>query len=294
MNNNSERCAHIIYTPFTGVGLHGGFRGDEWFTHRINIFKRFTLKSLLNQSNRDFIHWTSFRPEERNHPYVRELAQYLADLNYPFVFTFNGLMYWDDKFNSYGIKEMARNFLMMLWDCWNYKDWKGLKNVLKYTWENKNNTLYRRVSESLSIMVDSLGKDYDWIYLTRIDSDDMFHKEAVNLIQSEPPSYKKALIFKEGYILNVQTGQVAEWNPPTNPPFHTIIFPGNIFFNPERYLEYYGDFKSHEDVARIFDCTVLDMKKYCISFHGKHISTAWDSPIIKKVYYYMILKNLWR
>src|SRR3990167_9840934 len=103
---------HIIYTPFTGVGLHGGFRGNEWFKHRIEIFKNYTLKSMLNQSNKDFIHWFSFRQEELTNQEVFKLDEYLTRLNYPHIFTFDGLMYWDDKFSNYNLKTKIRNFLM--------------------------------------------------------------------------------------------------------------------------------------------------------------------------------------
>ena len=275
--------AHLIMTPFTGVGLHGGYRGDAWLAHRIEIFKNHTLKSFLNQSNKDFLHWFSFRPEEQNNSLVLGLAEHLKDLNYPFVFTFYGLPYWDDKFTFYTLRTRLRNAIMMLRDAWLYKEWP--RNVLKNAWENKNKTLIQRIEASLVGIKDAIGDEYDWVYLTRIDSDDMFHREAVELIQSQEPAYKKALIFEKGYIYNVLTGQLADWNPPTNPPFHTIIFPGNIFFNPQLHQEYYGTFKTHEDIPKVFDATMLDMGRFCVAFHGKHINTAWDSSLARKAHY---------
>lgn len=304
--------AHIIAIPFSGVGLHGGFRGDEWYKHRIEVFKNYTLKSLANQSNKDFLIWLWFRPEEEHNPLTQEIFKAIREANLNFIATFHGLMYWDDKFTNYTFKIKIRNFLMMLWDCWIYKEWK--KRLWKYTWENKNKTLFERLTKALKILSNSLEiclnanneenpnsavnsrrcqcrdsgeclkNNYNgWIYLTRLDSDDMLHREAVNLIQSESPMYKKALVFKEGYIYNVKTNQVAEWNPPTNPPFHTIIFPGHTFFNAQLHKEYYSNFGSHEDIPRIFQCTELDMHKYMVSFHGKHISTGWDSPLPRRI-----------
>ena len=88
-------------------------------------------------------------------------------------------------------------------------------------------------------------------------------------------------------IYNVETGQLATWNPPTNPPFHTIIFPAPYFWNPTLYLGYYKDFKSHEDIPRVFNAVTLDMNRYMVSYHGKHISTAYESPLIKKAYHKM-------
>lgn len=279
-----DKIAHIIYTPVTGVGLHGGFRGDAWFKHRLNIFKNYTLKSLLNQSNRDFIHWFSFRPEEQGHPLVVELDLHLSALDYPHIFTYNGLMYWDDKFTNYSPRVMLRNFLMMLWDSWIYKTLPNPLTLLKYTWENKNRTLLQRVGKSLQVIKDRIGSDYDWVYMTRIDSDDMLHRESIALIQKQEPAVRKALVFDKGYILNVLTGQVAEWNPPTNPPFHTIIFPGKDFFSAAFHVHYYGDFRTHEDIPKVFNAVTLD-SQFMVSYHGKHISTAWDSPLPKKAYH---------
>ncbi|MFZ2151796.1 MAG: hypothetical protein WAV09_01665, partial [Minisyncoccia bacterium] len=200
----------------------------------------------------------------------------------PYVFSFHGLLYTDDKFLHYTLKAKLRNFLMMLWDCWVYKQWKSPMELWHYTWEDKNKTLPQRLKSALGELKSVVGEDSEWTYLTRVDSDDLFHQEAFNLIQSCEPGYKKALVFKHGYIYNVVTGQLATWEPETNPPFHTIVFPTSVFFNPVRHKEYYGDFASHEDTTRVFDCETLDMNKYMVSFHGKHISTGWDSDVLRK------------
>mgnify|MGYP001579304315 CR=1 FL=1 len=275
--------AHIIAIPFTGVGLHSGYRGDTWFKHRIEIFKNYTLKSLKNQSNKDFIIWCWFRPEEAENPLVDEIRDALAQAGLRFIFTFHGLMYHDDKFNDYNLRTKIRNLFMMVWDMWIYKEWKSPKELWKYTWEDKNKTLLNRLRQALHSVQRTIGSDYDWVYLTRLDSDDMLHKEAVNCIQASLPEYKKALVFDKGYIYNVITKQVAEWNPPTNPPFHTIIFPAGTFFDAHGHKEYYGSFTSHEDIRKVFDCETLDVHKYMVSFHGKHISTAWNSDPLRKI-----------
>lgn len=277
MNN-----AHIIAIPFTGVGLHGGFRGNAWFRHRIEIFKNHTLRSLANQSNKDFILWLWFRNEEYNNPLIKDLTEAIAKTGLPAVFTFEGLMYHDDKFTKYTLKNKLKNCFQMVWDGYRTGEKKSFKEIWKYTWEDKNKTLLSRLGRALEALPQ---EQYDWVYLTRLDSDDMFHEDAVDLIQSAEPAYKKALVFDKGYMYNVETMQLAEWLPPTNPPFHTIIFPGSIFFNPKRHLEYYGEFKSHEDIPLVFDTETLDMYRYCVTAHGKHhISTAWDVPLPKRAY----------
>ncbi|MCK9370402.1 hypothetical protein M0R04_10880 [Candidatus Dojkabacteria bacterium] len=281
---------HLIYTPFTGVGLHGGYRGDEWFSNRIDVFKNNTLKSLLNQTSKNFVHWISFRPEERGHPLVVELAKYLDSFDsYKYIFTFNGLMYHDDKFTNYTLKTRFKNFLQMYHDNLKQNPFK----LLKLVWENKNKTLVPRIYSSLIDIAKYIGTNYKWIYLTRIDSDDMLASDAVDLIQKQNPEWKRALVFKNGYIYNCKTGQVAEWLPPTNPPFHTIIFPASTFFDSQAHYEYYDDFKSHEDTTRVFNPIVLPDYKYMVAYHGRgHISTAWESPVIKKIHHRIKYKRI--
>lgn len=275
---------HVIYIPFTGVGVGGGFRSNKWFAHRIKIFKEYTLKSLINQSNKNFLLWVSFRPEEKSNSLVNEIREALdcSALNY--ALTFDGLMYHDDKFTFPTLKTKARNFLKMLWDCYHAQEWKPLSQLWKYTWEEKNKTLPDRLAHSLQSIKQCLGGEDEWIYMTRLDSDDMLHHEAVALIQSRAPGYRKALVMDKGYMYNVVTGQLGEWLPPTNPPFHTIVFPASVFFSAKAHLEYYGSFRSHEDIPRVFSCETLDLYQYCVTFHAKHISTAWEVPLAKRVY----------
>lgn len=269
-----QTILHIVATPLTGVGLHGGFRGNKWFKERIEIFKNYTLKSLQNQTNKQFIHWFWLRPEEENNPLVKELDEYLTSINYPHIFSFNGLLYHDDKFTRFTPRVIIRNFLMMCWDCLRYKQWKSPLEILKYTFQNKNKTLLKRLDKALYEFRYKLPV-VDWVYLTRIDSDDMFHKDVIQLIQAQTPDEKKALVMEKGFILNKQTNQVAEWNPTTNPPFHTIIFPYYRFTNPIEHLAYYGKFNSHEDIKKAFNCIKLPDEKYLYLTHGKNISTYW-------------------
>lgn len=275
---------HLIYIPFSGVGLHGGFRGDKWFRHRVDIFKRFTLKSLANQTSKNFAIWCSFRPEEATNPLIDELAKAIGETGLKYVFTFNGLMYHDDKFSTYTLKTKLRNLLQMIWDGYNTGEWKSPREMWRYTWENKNTSLLARLTASIGELTRVFSSRYEWVYLTRIDSDDMFHKNVVELIQTHQPAYKKALVFDKGYMYNVMTGQLGEWLPPTNPPFHTIVFPGYAFFTPYLHKEYYGAFRSHEDITKEFNSVTLDMHKYCVTFHNKHISTSWDVPVPKRLY----------
>lgn len=275
---------HFIYVPMTGVGIFGGFRSQEWYKNRIEIFKNYTLKSLLNQSNKSFTLWLSFRPQEYTNPLTTELSSYLAEKNIKTIMTFDGLMYNDDKFSG-KFWDRFMNMARVVRQAWREKDLNYLQGIQE-VYQNKNKTLVQRLEGSLENLK-SLGNygPVQWIYMTRIDSDDMFEKDAVKNIQAIEP-FRGAIGCKKGYIYNSETKQLATWNPPTNPPFHTIIFPKDIFFDAGQHKQYYRTFQSHEDIPKVFFTKPLPDYSYCVLVHpkeGTHISTIFDHPFRGKL-----------
>lgn len=274
-----NKFVHLVYIPFTGVGLFGGYRGDEWFRDRVEVFKRYTLKSLEQQvCDKDaFVIWLSFRPEEEKHPYTAELANYLKEENFQYILTFNGLMYWDDKFTTECYPKLL-NAARIVRECWRNKNFINLFRMIFELWKNKNKDLQERIQQSVSLIETNFPK-VDWVYVTRLDSDDMLHKNAIAEIQSKKP-FMGAYTMRRGYIYNSNTGQLAEYNPTTNPPFHTIIFPADTFFCAEKYLKYFGNFRSHEDIPFVFETIKLSNGLYCVFTHNPkmHISTIWKHP----------------
>lgn len=272
-----QNIIHFCYIPFTGVGLYGGYRGDEWYRYRIQLFKDFTLKSLLNQSQKNFVLWISFRPEEENNSLTAELANWLKEKELNYIFTFNGLMYWDDKFSK-GILQKVKNCGRIVRGCWRNKTWNNFFSSIKEIYIDKNSTLKMRLSESLGFLKKYFS-EADWIYVTRLDSDDMFHQSAFEEIQAVLP-FLGALTYHRGFVYNKDTDEIAEYHPKTNPPFHTIIFDNKTFFNAKNYLAYFKDFKSHEDISRIFTSIQLSDWRYCVLTDNSkhHISTIWNHP----------------
>lgn len=273
------KFAHIIMVPMTGVGVNRGFKSDEWFKYRIELFKKYTLKSLSKQSVQNFIVWLTFRPEEENHPYIKDLIDTINEYKVPTIITFHGLMYADDKFAS-GTRILIENMGRVLRQCYRDGTWfKSIPLMFELIFNNKNKTLLYRLERALSELRIKLLElsDCSYIYLTRIDSDDMLHNEAAAEIQRVKP-FEGALVYKNGYVYNSNTNEMAEWHPKTNPPFHTICFLASKFFNPVEHLEYYKDFKSHEDITKVFETKQLEDGRYCVVIHGNHISTIWDHP----------------
>ena len=50
------------------------------------------MKSLLNQTDKDFVIWLQFRPEEETNPLIKTF-----NIPHEHIFTFNGIGIWDDK-----------------------------------------------------------------------------------------------------------------------------------------------------------------------------------------------------
>lgn len=268
---------HLVYIPVTGVGLYQGFRGRDWYEYRIEIFKNYTLNSLAQQTTKDWVLWLSFRPEELKDPLTGGLARYLDERGFDYVMTFDGLMYHDDKF-SRGTTYRLYNFGRIVRDCYRKRRLNGLWQGMKELFRDKNKTLPRRLAKSLATMKANLPKA-NVIYVTRIDSDDMFHKDALALIQNQPP-FDGVYSFQNGYVFNRATQELAYWQPKKHPPFHTIVWQSDNFYDHKKHLAYYGDFKSHEDVPKVWENKRLKEGMYCVLVHnqGKQISTIWNHP----------------
>jgi hypothetical protein len=231
---------HLIYTPFTGLGLHNGFRGDDWYKYRIEHWKNYTLRSLKNQTNKNFIYWISFRPEERENPLTQEIVRELEKCEFKSVLTFEGLCFYDDKFDD-------------------------------------KQPLLNRLRRTLPELKELIGNN-KYVYMTILASDDMYHKDAVADIQKEEFRYQGSLNHAVGYVYSTKTKKLAVWQPPfpeKNPPFDTLMFPTEIFLDSIKHLNYSGPYKDHWQVTKIFNWKRMKDFHYCVLVHEQNISTHW-------------------
>src|SRR3990167_3106803 len=208
---------HFLYVPFTGLGLQNGFRGNTWLKNRIEVFTKFVLPSLIHQSNRNFTLWISWRKEEEGNPLVMELEQTMANLReFPFVFTYDGLCFEDDKYDRPISTERLLN---------------NLKNTLPQLQPllGDNETVLMTIQPS------------DDIYLSHMVKDTQDLAKELSTIKPHSIGYRK------GYMMNYRTLEVAEYanqNPSnqtddestynnyTIPPFFTVVFPRSVFLEP--------------------------------------------------------------
>lgn len=240
---------HLLYCPWTGLGLYDGFRGNAWLRNRIVVFKQFVIPSLLAQSTKDFVLWCSWRSQEKTNPLVKELIEYLDAIpDFKTVHTFHGVCFWDDKYSD----ETARDRLLM------------------------------SLHGSLAELTDVIG-DVDEVLMTIQPSDDLYSRDALKMIQKtlENPGIQ-AVGFKHGYVMDYKSKTVAEWNPATNPPFFTIKFPRAIFLDPLKHFDYTGPYKSHEYVGDKLRYVQLEVRGFMVGTHFDNISTVFDHPYTGK------------
>jgi hypothetical protein len=233
------KILHLVYIPVTGLGIKE-YGGDEWFKYRLGIFHNYTLRSLANQSIRDFVVWLSFRKEEKNNPVAKAFEEYLLHEGIQTVSTFDGIMMHDDR----------------------------------GTWHNED--LEQRMSRSLEV-IKGLFRPTDWVFKTDLGSDDMFSREALAEIQQEKPRERGATYYLNGYILNMQTGQVADWLRDSSCSKYTVMYPYETFFDAKLHLEYIKGLVSHEFVPLVFDATRLPDGRYMCGVHQANISTTWNN-----------------
>ncbi len=97
-------------------------------------------------------------------------------------------------------------------------------------------------------------KDNDYLYMTRLDSDDLYHKSYVQkLIDFEPKENTRLLISQKGYIYNsVKNTLVKLWYNGC-PPFYTLIYTSDEMAKrvykygvPSFHQNFYDMYPNHE------------------------------------------------
>jgi hypothetical protein len=229
---------HVFYCPFTGKTPRSDNQTQEWYDFRAEIFIRYTLECLKKQTNKDFIFWASFRPEELDNPTTGIIKEALNKSGITYLMTFRGTMMTEDR----------------------------------AVWHNED--LEERLSKVLPVLKTFVG-NADYIYETNIDSDDTIHKSFSEIIQRKDFNYQGAFYMKDGYAYNTD-GRLNEWHNPYSNQNYTIMFPRDVYFDAKKRLEYLKGLNTHEDIPKLFNAEELPKGLYCTIIHGTNISTVWD------------------
>lgn len=241
---------YFLYTPFTGLGLYNGYRGDRWLKNRIRIFQKYVVPSVMNQSTHKFYWIISWRPQEKTNPQVIELGDWLDKLHgLKTIFTFDGILFWDDKY--------------------------------------PDDEAERRLRHSLAKTLPTLNihSSVDAVCLTLQPSDDMYVYNAMQRTEEFFTEHLdvQAVGYKRGWIMRLDNKKISEYNPTTNPPFYTIKFPRDVFIDPDKHFEYAGRIKSHEYVKDHLKYETFEERGFIVGTHGENISTGYNIPFRGRV-----------
>lgn len=123
-------------------------------------------------------------------------------------------------------------------------------------------------------MMKPYADKYDIVYHTRIDTDDMFHKDVVSEIQSYEYSPRRALVYQKGYCYECRENKLQNYFMP-GPPFSTIMFPMSIYIDEKKQDAYKG-FRSHDALVNVMPYLILSENKYIVNVHGTNRITIYN------------------
>jgi len=252
---NKGNITHIICTVMTGRGKNSGFTSEEWYQNRIPVFLKYTIENLRQQTKTNFIHWICFRKKEKEHPLTKEFLKKLDEMKYPYVATFDGQPYFDDR-NDNGA----------------------------------NNTLQERLKKSLSTLKPRLPVA-DYVYVTWIDSDEMLKNTEIEDIQKETPGEHKAIYYRKGYALNIETNQLADWAITSAWSTWTLMFPYSTFFNAEEHTKYLNNWTTHEEIPFLYFARLRPDNCFMTGINGFNRSSVWKNVHKGREYYYNVEKQ---
>jgi len=142
-----------------------------------------------------------------------------------------------------------------------------------------------RVAETTTLAesLKEYANDYDIVYSTRIDSDDMLHKDAIAEIQTHAFAMRQALLFQKGYCYDCRNNKLRHYFMPS-PPFSTIMYPMAIYLDEEKQQEY-RNFKSHDRLVHSMPYIILSENKFIVNVHGTNrITTFENNPMLPTKY----------
>jgi hypothetical protein len=122
-------------------------------------------------------------------------------------------------------------------------------------------------------------KQSDYVYVTRIDSDDLYSSDAIQIARDVKPTVEgrvEASMFCRGYLYDVNTGRLGVYKSPST-PFHTIMIPTPAFLNPDRYRdEVWSKVGDHSAVNRQLPMQTLPDWKFTVLIHGNNFISNFD------------------
>lgn len=116
----------------------------------------------------------------------------------------------------------------------------------------------------------------DYVYISRIDSDDLYSLDALEIINKVTPKVMgqtEACLFRRGYIHDVRDLSLSVYSNSSS-PFHTLMVPREVFLDRDRYGTLgYGD---HSKVTQTFPYQYLPDWKFTVLIHDKNFLSTMN------------------
>ncbi len=111
-------------------------------------------------------------------------------------------------------------------------------------------------------------------FISRIDSDDMYHKSYIELLHEYQPANEHvvALIPQDGYMYDSINHRLAHWSH-YSPPFYTLIYQTSDFLRRIRYKLIGG----HSKIIR-FNHEILPPGNFMVVVHSDNSVTNFNRP----------------
>lgn len=143
-----------------------------------------------------------------------------------------------------------------------------LKNILERS-GLKYSIIYFDIEKDIETKIRSDFGEAKYIYATRIDSDDLFHKDVVEEIQKYEFSWRRALIYQSGYCYDCVNKKMRH-HFMNCPPFLTIMYPYEIYVDVDKAIEYRNSPGGHDTIIRNMNPVILSNNKFVVLFHGQN------------------------
>jgi len=124
--------------------------------------------------------------------------------------------------------------------------------------------------EDYDCILSRIPKDCDWVYSTRIDSDDVYRADALALARDVLPGKGVTCsMFCTGYTHDVHTGRWGNYTVRST-PFHTLMLPVSVYRDSAAMQSVQ---RRHGAIRDTYPTTLLPLDRFCALRHGCNTQT---------------------
>lgn len=141
-----------------------------------------------------------------------------------------------------------------------------IKDALNQYEELPQNIKFVNTKEHIHYLRESC-QEHDYLYIARLDSDDVFHKSYIQLIEDYKPKMEtEVLINQHGYLFDSKTNRLATYFH-KSPQFYVYIYRSKDFLEGKRYKP-----GGHGNVIKNLVYELLPGRNYINIIHKQNVS----------------------